>query len=229
MLTAYDANMAPLLERAGVDTLLVGDSVGMTVLGYDSTIPVTLEMMVHHTAAVTRGTTTALVVADMPFLTYQVNPSEALRNAGRLVQDGGAAAVKIEGGRPMLDVVRRLVDVGIPVMGHLGVLPQSVHQMGGCGNAAKSAEEIENLQADAAALQEAGAFAVVLEMIPADLACDHHAAGHPDHRHRRGTGLRRADSREPRHARPLRSLCPLVRDALRRSRRHHRRRHAGVC
>lgn len=170
MLTAYDATMAALLERAGVDTLLVGDSVGMAVLGYDSTIPVTLEMMVHHTAAVTRGTTTALVVADMPFLTYQVNPSEALRNAGRLVQDGGAAAVKMEGGRAIVDVVRRLVDVGIPVMGHLGLLPQSVHQMGGYGKRGKSAEEIENLQADALALQEAGAFAVVLEMIPADLA-----------------------------------------------------------
>ena len=170
MLTAYDATMAALLERAGVDTILVGDSVGMAVLGYDSTIPVTLDVMVHHTAAVTRGTSTALVIADMPFLTYQVSPSEALRNAGRLVQEGGAAAVKLEGGRPIADVTRRLVGAGIPVMGHVGLLPQSVHQMGGYGKRGKTPEEMDDLLAGADALQEAGAFAVVLEMIPAELA-----------------------------------------------------------
>src|SRR4029079_18404630 len=131
VLTAYDATIAGLLERAGVDVLLVGDSVGMTVLGYASTIPVTLDVMVHHTAAVTRGTHTALIIADMPFLTYQVNASEAVRNAGRLIQEGGAAAVKLEGGEPVVETVRRIVDVGIPVMGHLGLLPQSVHQLGG--------------------------------------------------------------------------------------------------
>src|SRR5687768_14864263 len=129
MLTAYDATMARLLERAGVDLLLVGDSVGMVVLGYDTTLPVTLEEMLHHTRAVTRGAERALVVADMPFMTYQVNPDEAVRNAGRLIKEGGAAAVKIEGGRPMLEVVRRLVDIGIPVMGHLGLLPQSIHKV----------------------------------------------------------------------------------------------------
>ena len=170
MLTAYDATMAALLERAGVDTLLVGDSVGMTVLGHDSTIPVTVDVMVHHTAAVCRGTQAALVIADMPFLTYQIGPAEALRNAGRLVQEGGAAAVKLEGGRAIVDVVQRLVDVGIPVMGHLGLLPQSVHQMGGYGKRGKTPDEIAHLQADAEALQAAGAFAVVLEMIPGDLA-----------------------------------------------------------
>jgi 3-methyl-2-oxobutanoate hydroxymethyltransferase len=170
MLTAYDATMAALLERAGVDTLLVGDSVGMTMLGYESTIPVTLDVMVHHTAAVTRGTQSALVVADMPVLTYQVAPAETLRNAGRLIQEGGAAAVKLEGGRAIVDTVQRLVDVGIPVMGHLGLLPQSVHQLGGYGKRGKSPEEIAHLQADADAVQNAGAFAVVLEMIPADLA-----------------------------------------------------------
>jgi 3-methyl-2-oxobutanoate hydroxymethyltransferase len=170
MLTAYDATMAGLLERAGVDTLLVGDSVGMTVLGYESTIPVTLEAMVHHTAAVTRGTQSALVIADMPFLTYQVSPAETLRHAGRLVQEGGAAAVKLEGGRAIIEAVRRLVDVGIPVMGHLGLLPQSVHQLGGYGKRGKDPQEIDRLHVDADALQDAGAFAVVLEMIPSDLA-----------------------------------------------------------
>jgi 3-methyl-2-oxobutanoate hydroxymethyltransferase len=170
VLTAYDATMAGLLERAGVDILLVGDSVGMAVLGYDTTIPVTLDVMVHHTAAVTRGTSAALVIADMPFLTYQVSPSEALRNAGRLVQEGGAAAVKLEGGRAIADVVRRLVGAGIPVMGHLGLLPQSVNQMGGYGKRGKTADEISDLLADAAILQDAGVFAIVLEMIPSDLA-----------------------------------------------------------
>src|SRR5688572_4647368 len=131
MLTAYDATMARLLDRAGVDALLVGDSVGMVMLGHDTTIPVTLDDMVHHTKAVARGTSRALVVADMPFLTYQVSVSEAVSNAGRLIQEGGAAAVKLEGGRPVIDVVHRLVEVGIPVMGHLGLQPQSVHQLGG--------------------------------------------------------------------------------------------------
>ena len=131
VLTAYDATIARLLEQAGVDVLLVGDSVATAVLGYDTTLPVTLDVMIHHTAAVVRGTERALVIADMPFLTYQVSPSEAVRNAGRLLKDAGAAAVKIEGGRSVTEVVRRLVDVGIPVMGHLGVLPQSVNQQSG--------------------------------------------------------------------------------------------------
>jgi 3-methyl-2-oxobutanoate hydroxymethyltransferase len=170
MLTAYDATMARLLERAGVDLLLVGDSVGMVVLGYDTTLPVTLEEMLHHTRAVSRGAERALVVADMPFLTYQVNPDEAVRNAGRLVKEGGAAAVKIEGGRPMLDVVRRLVDVGIPVMGHLGLLPQSIHKVGGYVRQATRPAEAEALLADALALEEAGAFAVVLEAVPSAVA-----------------------------------------------------------
>src|SRR5438477_1469075 len=119
MLTAYDATMARLLERAGVDTLLVGDSVGMTVLGFESTIPVTLDMMVHHTAAVVRGTESALVIADMPFLTYQTSAAVALTNAGRLLQEAGAASVKLEVGRTIADIVRHLVDTGIPVMGHI--------------------------------------------------------------------------------------------------------------
>ena len=131
VLTAYDATMGRLFDRAGIDVLLVGDSLGMVVLGHETTLPVTLEAMIHHTGAVSRGAERALIVADMPFLTYQITVSDAVRNAGRLLQEAGAAAVKIEGGRPMVDVVRRLVDVGIPVMGHVGLQPQSVHQLGG--------------------------------------------------------------------------------------------------
>ena len=170
MLTAYDATIARLLERAGVDVLLVGDSVATAVLGYDTTLPVTLDVMVHHTAAVVRGTERALVIADMPFLTYQVSPSEAVRNAGRLLKDAGAAAVKVEGGRSVTEVVRRLVDVGIPVMGHLGVLPQSVNQQSGYRQRGSEAREAEQILNDALALRDAGVFAVVLEAIPADLA-----------------------------------------------------------
>jgi 3-methyl-2-oxobutanoate hydroxymethyltransferase len=170
VLTAYDATIARLLERAGVDVLLVGDSVATAVLGYDTTLPVTLEVMIHHTAAVVRGTERALVIADMPFLTYQVTPSEAVRNAGRLLKDAGAAAVKIEGGRSVTEVVRRLVDVGIPVMGHLGVLPQSVNQQSGYRQRGGDAREAELIFEDALALQDAGVFAVVLEAIPAELA-----------------------------------------------------------
>ena len=170
MLTAYDANMARLLDRAGVDALLVGDSVGMVMLGYETTVPVTLDAMIHHTAAVSRGAARALVVADLPFLTYQVTVADAVRNAGRLLQEGGAAAVKIEGGRAVIDVVKRLVDVGIPVMGHLGLLPQSVHQAGGFVRQATSPREADALLVDAMALEQAGAFSVVLEAIPAAVA-----------------------------------------------------------
>ena len=170
MLTAYDATMARLLDRAGIDVLLVGDSLGMVVMGLDSTIPVTLDIMVHHTRAVARGARRALVVADMPFLTYQASVPEAVHNAGRLLQEGGAAAVKLEGGEPILDVVRRLVEVGVPVMGHLGLLPQSVHQLGGFGPQATVDDDARRLLADAQALEQAGAFSVVLESIPADVA-----------------------------------------------------------
>lgn len=170
MLTAYDANMARLLDKAGVDALLVGDSVGMVVLGYDTTVPVTLDAMIHHTAAVVRGTERALVVADMPFLTYQTTPADAVRNAGRLLQEGGAEAVKLEGGGAILDVVKRLVDVGVPVMGHLGLLPQSVHRVGGFLRQATNPQDADILLADALALEEAGVFAIVLESIPSNVA-----------------------------------------------------------
>ena len=170
MLTAYDATMARLLERAGIEILLVGDSLGMVVMGEETTIPVTLDAMIHHTRAVTRGARRALVVADMPFLTYQASVADAVRNAGRLVQEGGAAAVKLEGGRPVVEAVRRLVEVGIPVMGHLGLIPQSVHQLGGLKKQAVAGDEAERLLEDAVLLEHAGVFSIVLESIPAELA-----------------------------------------------------------
>lgn len=170
MLTAYDATMARLLDRAGVDAILVGDSLGTVILGLETTLPVTLDAVVHHTRAVARGAERAFVIADMPFLTFQVGVADAVRNAGRLLQDGGAAAVKLEGGRPVADVVKRLVDVGIPVMGHLGLQPQSVHQAGGYVKQATQPAAVDALMIDALALQDAGAFSLVLESIPADVA-----------------------------------------------------------
>ncbi len=170
MLTAYDATMARLLDRAGIDTILVGDSLGMVVLGYETTLPVTLDAMVHHTRAVSNGARRALVIADMPFLSYQVSIPDAVRNAGRLMQEGGAAAVKLEGGRAVADVVSRLVEIGIPVMGHVGLTPQSVHQLGGFRRVGKSSHEAEHVIEEARILQQAGAFAVVLESIPDEVA-----------------------------------------------------------
>jgi 3-methyl-2-oxobutanoate hydroxymethyltransferase len=170
MLTAYDATMASIVDRAGIDVLLVGDSLGMVVLGEDSTVGVTLEMMVHHSRAVAKGATRALVVADLPFLTYHTSVGDAIGNAGRLIQRGRAAAVKLEGGRSSASVVRALTDAGIPVMGHLGLLPQHVHRLGGFRPVGRNRQEAEQLVEDAHALQEAGAFALVLECIPAELA-----------------------------------------------------------
>ncbi len=170
MLTAYDALMARALDRAGIDVLLVGDSVGMVLLGFDTTLPVTLDMMVHHTRAVSRGVQRALVLADMPFLSYQISVGETLRNAGRLVQEGGAQAVKIEGGERNAETVERLVEAGIPVMGHLGLVPQSVHKFGGFRQQAKSEEDAQRLLVAAIALQHAGELALVIECIPAKVA-----------------------------------------------------------
>src|SRR5260370_25332610 len=170
MLTAYDATMAALLDRAGIDALLVGDALGMVVLGPETTIPVTLDDMIPHSAAVTRGARRALVIADLPFLTYQLSADQALRNAGRLLQEGGVQAVKIEGGRPVAGIARRLVEAGIPVMGHLGLTPQSVHQLGGYGAVGRTEDEAAQILEDALDLQEAGVFAIVLESIPSELA-----------------------------------------------------------
>jgi 3-methyl-2-oxobutanoate hydroxymethyltransferase len=172
VLTAYDATMARLLERAGADALLVGDSLGMVVLGYDSTVLVTIDDMVHHTRAVARGAGRALVIADMPFLTCHTGVADAVRHAGRLVQEAGASAVKVEGAGPVLDVVRALVSAGIPVMAHLGLLPQSVHHSGGYHRQATTPDAATALLADARALEDAGAFGLVLESIPADVARD---------------------------------------------------------
>ncbi len=170
MLTAYDATMARLLDSAGIDVLLVGDSLGMVIMGEDSTVGVTLDMMAHHCRAVANGAARALVVGDLPFLTYQTSPSDAVRSAGRLIQQGGAAAVKLEGGVAVAGAVRAVVDAGIPVMGHVGLLPQAVHKLGGFHAVGRSDEEAERILQDALALEQAGAFAVVLESIPAELA-----------------------------------------------------------
>ena len=170
VVTAYDYPTARLVDEAGAEVILVGDSLGMVVLGYETTLPVTMDDMLHHTRAVARGAARALIVADMPFLSYQVSADEAVRNAGRLLQEGGASAVKIEGARPVLGAVRRMVDVGIPVMGHLGLQPQSVHRIGGYIKQATRPQDADALIADAIALQDAGAFAVVLESIPEDVA-----------------------------------------------------------
>jgi len=170
MLTAYDATMARLLDRAGIDLLLVGDSLGNVIMGLDTTIPVTLDVMIHHTRAVARGANRALVVADMPFLTYQVSPEQATRNATRLFQEGGAAAVKLEGGRAIADTVRKLTAAGLPVMGHLGLTPQHVHRLGGMRQQARSESAAHELILDALALEDAGAFAIVLEAIPDTVA-----------------------------------------------------------
>lgn len=169
VVTAYDFPTGRLADEAGVDVVLVGDSLGNTVLGFENTISVTLEHMVHHTAAVRRGVRRALLVADMPFMTYKITPDEALRNAARLVQEGGAEAVKLEGGREIAPTVRRLVESGLPVMGHLGLTPQSIHALSGYHVRGETEEEALRLAGDARALQEAGCFAVVLECLPAGL------------------------------------------------------------
>ncbi len=170
MLTAYDYATAKLIDEAGIPLILVGDSLGMVVLGYESTIPVTMDEMIHHTKAVVRGTTRALVVGDMPFMTYQVCVDDALRNAARFIQEGGAQAVKLEGGENMAETVKRLVSSGIPVMGHIGLTPQSIHQLGGFKVMGKTPEAAIRLMNDAKALDEAGVFAIVLECVPEPLS-----------------------------------------------------------
>lgn len=168
-LTAYDYPSARLLDESGVDVILVGDSVGMTVLGYDSTLPVTLEDMLHHVRAVRRGTKRALLVADMPYGSYHISIEDSVRNAVRLVKEG-AEAVKVEGGERRIELIARLVEAEIPVMGHVGLTPQSIHAMGGFHVQGKSAEASARIERDARAAEAAGAFAVVLESIPRELA-----------------------------------------------------------
>ena len=169
-LTAYDVVTARLIDEAGIPIILVGDSLGMVVLGYESTIPVTLDAMIHHTQAVVRGSQRALVVADLPFMTYHKSAEQALGSAARCIQEGGAQAVKLEGGRPVAGTIARLTPAGIPVMGHLGLTPQSIHQLGGYKAQGKTAAQAKALVEDALAVEEAGAFSVVLECVPAELS-----------------------------------------------------------
>ncbi len=172
MVTAYDATFAALFDEAGVEVLLVGDSLGMVVQGHANTLPVTLDQMVYHTAAVCRGARRAHVVGDLPFMSYQVSPKQALASAGRLMQEGGAHSVKLEGGEQVTAQVEKIVSAGIPVMGHIGLTPQSVHAMGGFKVQGKDALAARRLLADARALADAGAYALVLEGIPAQLAAE---------------------------------------------------------
>ena len=170
MLTAYDTPSAKIADAAGVDAILVGDSLGMTVLGFESTLPVTMDDMVRHTAAVVRGTTRAMVVADMPFMSYQASVEDGIRNAGRLIAESGAQAVKLEGGASVAPLVEYLIDAGIPVMGHVGLTPQSVNVFGGYKVQGRTTDAAIRLIEDCLELEAAGAFAVVLELVPAELA-----------------------------------------------------------
>ncbi|MGB8706329.1 MAG: 3-methyl-2-oxobutanoate hydroxymethyltransferase [Dehalococcoidia bacterium] len=170
MLTAYDYSTAKLVDESGIPLILVGDSLGMVMLGYESTIPVTMDEMIHHTKAVVRGTKQAMIIGDMPFMTYHTSTADALRNAARFIQEGGAQAIKLEGGVAVAETVKRIVECGIPVMGHIGLTPQSVHQLGGHKVQGKTSEAAERLLKDAQALEQAGAFAVVLELVPAPLS-----------------------------------------------------------
>jgi len=170
MLTAYDYSTAKIVDEVGIPLILVGDSLGMVVLGYESTIPVTMEEMLHHTKAVVRGTKQAMVIGDMPFMTYHISVEDALYNAALFIQEGGAQAVKLEGGVTVAEKVRRIVDCGIPVMGHIGLTPQSRLQLGGHRIQGKTPEAAARLLEDAKALEQAGAFSIVLETVPAQLA-----------------------------------------------------------
>ncbi len=176
MLTAYDYGMAAILDESGIDILLVGDSLGMVVLGYDSTLPVTMEDMLHHTQAVARGSSKAMIVADMPFLSYQVTQEAALANAGRFLKEADAQAVKLEGGREHAEIIHKMTYAGIPVMAHLGLTPQSVHQLGGYKVQGKKEDAADAILQDAKILEEAGAFSVVLECVPEKLAAEITAA-----------------------------------------------------
>ena len=170
MLTAYDYSTAKIVDEAGIPLILVGDSLGMVVLGYESTIPVTMEEMLHHTGAVVRGARKSLVIGDMPFMTYHISLEDALRNAARFIQESGAQAVKLEGGVAVAEKVKKIIDCGIPVMGHIGLTPQSINALGGYKIQGKTPQAARRLLNDALALEQAGAFAVVLETVPAPLA-----------------------------------------------------------
>lgn len=170
MLTAYDYSTARIVDRCGIPLVLVGDSLGNVILGYETTLPVTMDVMIHHSKAVVRGTEHSLIIGDMPFMTYHISMEDALRNAARFMQEAGVQAVKLEGGVTVADKVRRIVECGIPVMGHIGLTPQSINQLGGHKVQGKSTEGAKKLLEDALALEQAGAFSIVLETVPAPLA-----------------------------------------------------------
>ncbi|MEP2448129.1 3-methyl-2-oxobutanoate hydroxymethyltransferase [Balneola sp. EhC07] len=170
MLTAYDFTMAQIIDQAGIEIILVGDSASNVMAGFETTVPMTLDHMIYHTSCVVRGVDRALVIADMPFMSYQVTAKEALINAGRMMKEAGAHAVKMEGGKPIIDTVKKIVDAGIPVMGHLGLTPQSIYKFGTYKVRATDEEEAQDLINDAKLLQQAGCFSIVLEKIPAKLA-----------------------------------------------------------
>lgn len=170
MLTAYDFTMAQIIDQAGIEIILVGDSASNVMAGFETTVPMTLDHMIYHTSCVVRGVERALVIADMPFMSYQVTAKEALINAGRMMKEAGAHAVKMEGGKPIIDTVKKIVDAGIPVMGHLGLTPQSIYKFGTYKVRATDEEEAQDLINDAKLLQQAGCFSIVLEKIPAKLA-----------------------------------------------------------
>lgn len=170
MLTAYDYSLASMVEAAGIDVILVGDSLGNVILGYENTLAVTMDDMIHHTRAAARGAKNTMIVGDMPFLSYHISIQEAVRNAGRFIQEGGAQAVKLEGGRERVDTIKAIIDAQIPVMGHIGLTPQSVHQFGGFKIQGKDLESARKLINDADALEKAGCFAIVLEGVPSELA-----------------------------------------------------------
>lgn len=170
MLTAYDYTMARIVDRAGIDVLLVGDSAGNVMAGHDTTVPMTMEQMIYHASCVVRGVERALVIADLPFMSFQVTANEALTNAGRMMKEAGAHGIKMEGGKPVVDTVAKIVEAGIPVMGHLGLTPQSIYQFGTYKVRAKEEAEAQQLLEDAKALEQAGCFSLVLEKIPAPLA-----------------------------------------------------------
>ncbi len=170
MLTAYDFTMAKIIDRAGIDIILVGDSASNVMAGYDTTVPMTLDHMIYHSSCVVRGVDTALVIADLPFMSYQVTPKEALISAGRMMKEAGVHGVKLEGGKPVIETITKIVEAGIPVMGHLGLTPQSIYKFGTYKVRATESEEAQQLLEDAHKLEEAGCFSIVLEKIPAGLA-----------------------------------------------------------
>ncbi len=228
-ITAYDYPTARIVDEAGIPLILVGDSLGMVMLGYDTTVRVSIDEMLHHTRAVARGARHALVVGDMPFLSYGVSEGESVEHAGRFLSEAYAQAVKVEGGVRMARTIEAIVSAGIPVMGHIGLTPQAVNQLGGFRVQGRTRESARRLIADALAVQEAGAFAVVLELVPAAAGARHHRAPfHPHHRHRRRAAHLGRDPGRHRRGGPDAGLHATARASLRRGRPGSRRSRGGL-